>query len=136
MMASTIATSAPATSSVPITSSEQRPGSAVSGTTQSTPASAITTIGTLTRNTLPTRTERGGGHRAWADDDSDTGHRRPRCDRLGRSRGGKTAFRIESVAGITNAAPRPMSTRSAIKTPAFGAKEAARLRGRKRRVHQ
>ncbi len=44
-----------------------------------------------------------------------------------RSRGGKTAFRIESVAGITNAAPKPIKTRSATRTPAFGARAAARL---------
>ena len=44
-----------------------------------------------------------------------------------RSRGGNTAFRIESVAGITKAAPRPMRTRSAMSTFALVANAATRL---------
>ena len=45
----------------------------------------------------------------------------------GRSAGGNTAFRIDSVAGMTKAAPKPISTRSAMSTPALDANDAARL---------
>ena len=45
----------------------------------------------------------------------------------GRSFGGNTAFRIDSVAGMTNAAPRPITTRAAISMPVPDAKAAAAL---------
>ena len=45
----------------------------------------------------------------------------------GRSRGGNTEFRMDRVAGITNAAPRPMITRAAISVPAPEANAAAAL---------
>ena len=45
----------------------------------------------------------------------------------GRSFGGKTAFRIDSVAGMTNAAPRPITTRAAISIPVPVANAAAVL---------
>ena len=45
----------------------------------------------------------------------------------GRSFGGKTAFRIDSVAGMTNAAPRPITTRAPISMPVPDANAAAAL---------
>ena len=44
----------------------------------------------------------------------------------GRSLGGKTEFRIDSVAGMTNAAPRPITTRAAISMPVPDANAAGR----------
>ena len=90
-------------------------GSAVSGTVSSTPASATATSGTLIRKTLP--------HQKWVSS------RPPRVGPItmptpvtadqaamawGRSRGGNTELMIDSVAGITNAAPRPITTRATI----------------------
>ena len=45
----------------------------------------------------------------------------------GRSFGGKTAFRMDSVAGMTNAAPRPITTRAPISVPVPEANAAAVL---------
>ncbi len=45
----------------------------------------------------------------------------------GRSFGGNTAFRMDRVAGITNAAPRPITTRAAISMPVPDANAAATL---------
>ena len=45
----------------------------------------------------------------------------------GRSLGGKTAFRMDSVAGMTNAAPRPITIRAVISTPVPDANAASAL---------
>jgi hypothetical protein len=42
----------------------------------------------------------------------------------GRSRGGNAAFRMDRVAGMTKAAPRPITTRAAIRMPVPAAKAA------------
>ena len=129
MMASTIATSAPPTSNVPTTSSDAlrrlRPSR---GRPRTRPPRAMATIGTFTRNTLPqekcesSRPPSVGPMMTPTPATADQA-----AIACGRSRGGNTAFRIESVAGMTKAAPSPITTRSAISTPALGAKAAARL---------
>jgi hypothetical protein len=128
MMASTMANSAPPMSTVPGMSRRWPPGSAVSGTVQMTPASATATSGMLMRNTLP--------HQKWESS------RPPSVGPItmpmlvtadqaaiacGRSFGGKTAFRIDSVAGMTNAAPRPITTRAPISMPVPDANAAVAL---------
>jgi hypothetical protein len=50
----------------------------------------------------------------------------------GRSFGGKTAFRIDSVAGMTNVAPSPITTRAAISVPVPVDRAAATLLARTR----
>ena len=118
MIASTMANSAPATSTTPGMSKRLRRGSAVSGTVSTTPASATATSGTLIRKTLP--------HQKWSSS------RPPRVGPIttaapatadqaamacGRSFGGNTAFRMDKVAGMTNVAPRPITTRAPISMP-------------------
>ena len=128
MMASTRRNSAPAIIRVPAKSSRWRPGSAVSGTISSTPASASATSGTLIRNTLPhqkcdsSRPPRVGPITMPTPATADQA-----AMACGRSRGGNTEFRMDSVAGITNAAPRPITTRAAISVPVPEANAAAAL---------
>ena len=128
MMASTMANSAPATSSVPVMSRRWPPGSAVSGTSSSTPASARATSGILIRKTLPhqkldsSRPPRVGPITMPTPATADQA-----AIACGRSSGGNTAFRIDSVAGMTNVAPRPITTRAAISIPVPEANAAAVL---------
>ena len=83
MMASTIATSAPATSSVPTTSSERRPGSAVSGTIRSTPASASSDERDVHQeHAAPPEVRQEEAAERRADHDPDAGDGRPCRDRL------------------------------------------------------
>ncbi len=115
MMASTMATSAPATSSVPGMSRRWPPGSAVSGTVASTPASASATSGTLMRKTLPHQKCESSRPPSVGPITMPTPATADQAAiACGRSFGGKTAFRIDSVAGMTNAAPRPITMRAPI----------------------
>ncbi len=111
MMASTSATSASAIRMVPRQSSRCPPDSAVSGTTRTTPAIASATSGTLIRNTLPhqkcvsSRPPSVGPRMMPTPATADQA-----AIACGRSFGGNTALRMDSVAGMTNVAPRPMTT--------------------------
>ena len=130
MMASTIAKSAPATSNVPTMSSDRdAPAPPSRGRCGSTPARASTTSGMFTRKTLPhQKCDRRKPPSVGPITMPDAGDSRPCRDRLwpltrvGRLRSGSTGSPAS-----TNAAPKPITTRSAISTPALGAKEAARL---------
>ncbi len=104
------------------------PGSAVSGTVASTPAIATATSGTLTRKTLPHQKCDSSSPPSVGPITMPTPATADQAAiACGRSFGGKTAFRIDKVAGMTNAAPRPITTRAAISIPVPEASAAAVL---------
>ncbi len=105
-------------SSAPTTSSGRRRGSRDVGTSQPTSTRAVATIGTLTKNTEP--------HQKCSSSQPlptmpmaapEPANPAQMAMARGRSSGGKTAARIDSVPGISSAAPRPWVARMAMRAP-------------------